>query len=88
MNAAPRTNTAAIISLVCGIASWVALPFLAAIGAVVAGHIARAQIRKDPPQEGDGFAIAGLILGYLNLALALAAAALLVIIFAVGVNWH
>ena len=88
MNAAPRTNTAAVISLVCGIASWVVLPFLAAIGAVVAGHIARSQIRKDPPQEGDGFAIAGLILGYLNLALALAAIALLVILVAVGINWH
>lgn len=88
MAAAPRTNTAAVISLVSGIASWVLLPFIAALVAVVTGHMARSQIRQDPPQDGDGYAVAGLILGYLNLALVLALFALLVILVVVGFRYQ
>ena len=88
MTATPRTNTAAVISLVSGIASWVLLPLVAALVAVVAGHMARSQIRQDPPQDGDGYAVAGLILGYLNLALVLAIFALLVILVVVGFQYQ
>lgn len=67
MNVPRPTNTAAIISLAAGIASWVLLPFFAALVAVIAGHMARGEIRRER-QDGDGLAIAGLVLGYLNLA--------------------
>jgi hypothetical protein len=77
MNAPVRTtSTPAIISLVLGILSWIALPFIGAVGAVICGHIARGEIRRAPPGaiDGDGMAIAGLILGYVHLALFVLAA--------------
>jgi len=72
MNTATRTtSTTAIVSLVFGIICWIAIPFIGAIVAIICGHAARAEIRRAPPGsiEGDGMAIAGLILGYLHLAL-------------------
>jgi hypothetical protein len=66
MNAPMRqTSTLAIISLVAGILGWTLAPLLGSIGAVVCGHLARAEIRREPDRlEGDGFAIAGLVLGW------------------------
>jgi hypothetical protein len=57
--------------LVFGIICWFALPFIGAIVAIVCGHIARGEIRRAPPGtiEGEGLAIAGLILGYCHLVL-------------------
>jgi hypothetical protein len=83
-----HTSGTAIASMVCGILSWTALPFVAAVVAVVCGHIARAEIRRAPPGtiEGDGFAVAGLILGYLHLAL-IAAIVLFVFAFLGGLAW-
>ena len=72
MNTLVRTtSTTAILSLVFGIICWFALPFIGAIVAIVCGHIARGEIRRAPPGtvEGDGLAIAGLILGYCHLVL-------------------
>jgi hypothetical protein len=72
MNTPVRTtNIPAIVSLVFGIICWVAIPFIGAIVAVICGHVARGEIRRAPPGtvEGDGMAIAGLILGYAHLAL-------------------
>ncbi|MEG2941510.1 MAG: DUF4190 domain-containing protein [Thermomonas sp.] len=73
MNAMPRqTSTLAIISLVAGILGWTVLPFLASIAAVICGHMARKEIRLAPDRlEGDGRAIAGLVLGYLSIAMLL-----------------
>ena len=64
-----RTSSLAVISLVFGILCWVALPFIAAIVAVVCGHSARGEIRRAPAGtiEGDGMALAGLILGWVHL---------------------
>ncbi len=64
----PRTNSLAIASLVTGILSWVLCPFLGAGLAVIFGHVARGQIRQSG-EGGTGMALAGLILGYVNLAL-------------------
>ena len=73
MNAMTRqTSTLAIISLVAGILGWTVLPFLASIAAVICGHMARKEIRLAPDRlEGDGLAIAGLVLGYLSIAMLL-----------------
>jgi hypothetical protein len=94
MNATPRpTSTTAIVSLVCGILCWIALPFVAAVVAVVCGHIARSELRRAPPGaiDGDGMAIAGLILGYLHLGL-FAVAILLIFTVLGGLaffgHWH
>ena len=64
------TNALAVVSLVSGIAAWCVFPFIGAIVAVVCGHLARSEIRRAPPgsMEGDGMAVAGLVLGYVQLA--------------------
>ena len=65
-----RTNGFAITSLVCGILGFCAGGALAAIPAIVFGHIALAQInRSGGMEQGRGMAIAGLVMGYLFLAL-------------------
>ena len=65
------TNTLAIISLVSGLVSWFLIPVLAAIVAVITGHMARGEIkRSNGAQGGDALAIVGLILGYLHLVTA------------------
>jgi len=80
---AVRTSTTAVFSLVFGIVCWIAIPFIGAILAVVCGHSARAEIRRAPPGtlEGDGMALAGLILGYVHLALFVLAIMILFMVF-------
>jgi hypothetical protein len=66
----PRTNGIAITGLVCGILGLCAVGLFAAIAAIVFGHIALAQIiRFGGMGQGRGLAIAGLVMGYLFLAL-------------------
>jgi len=62
----------ALTSLLLGILSFFGLGPVASIPAVICGHIAQARIRKAQGQvSGGGMALAGLILGYLNMALTL-----------------
>ena len=70
MNQPAQTSGTAIASLVFGIVSWVALPVIGALVAIICGHVARSEIRRVPigTIEGDGMALAGLILGYVQLA--------------------
>ena len=66
---ARQTCTTAILSLVFGVLSWVALPIAGALIAIICGHMARTEIRRSQGQlEGDGMAVGGLVLGYLHLA--------------------
>jgi len=77
-----RTNTLAIVSMVAGIVGWVAIPILAHIAAVVTGHMARGQIRGSAgAEDGDGFALIGLVLGYLGLLGGCIVALLVVLVF-------
>ncbi len=77
-----KTNTMAIISLVAGLASWFFLPTIGAIVAIITGHMARAQIKSSLGIEGgDGLAIIGLILGYLNLVMSCLGILLLILMF-------
>jgi hypothetical protein len=64
-----RTNGLAIASLACGIAQFVVGP-LATIPAIVFGHMARHQIKRTG-EEGAGLALAGLILGWATVILAI-----------------
>lgn len=67
-----ETSPLAIISLVFGVLSWVALPVIGALIAIITGHVARGQIRDSRGDlQGDGLALAGLILGYLSMGLVL-----------------
>lgn len=59
----------AVASLIFGVLSWVGLFFIGGVVAVVCGHVARAEIRRAPPGsiDGDGMALAGLVLGWINI---------------------
>ena len=60
-----RTSSMAIVSLVTGLLGWTFAPWLGSIIAIITGHMARAEIRRDPAGlEGDGLAVAGLALGW------------------------
>ena len=82
---AKQTSSLAIVSLVFGILG-VFLPIgIASIVAIVTGHMARAEIRRSPDTiEGDGFAVAGLVLGWGMIALG-ALMILLAILFFGGI---
>ncbi len=60
------TNGLAIVSLVLSLLGL--FFYITAIGGVICGHIARRQIREGH-ETGDGLALAGLIVGYIVLAL-------------------
>ncbi|HAI59334.1 MAG TPA: hypothetical protein DCM32_05595 [Xanthomonadaceae bacterium] len=81
MDTARRTSTLAVISLVSGLLGWTFIPWLGSIVAIITGHMARNEIRRDPQGvEGDGLAVAGLVLGW-AMVLASLFAVLLVILF-------
>jgi hypothetical protein len=78
---ARTTNALAIVSLISGILGWTVVPWLGSIVAVVTGHMARTELRRNPQtQEGDGFAIAGLILGWSMLGLSILGIVLVVLL--------
>lgn len=62
---AKGTNSLALVSLISGILGWVALPVVASLIAIITGHLARAELRRTG-EDGDGLALAGLVLGYSN----------------------
>jgi hypothetical protein len=70
-----RTNGYAIASLACGLGQFMVGP-LATIPAIVFGHMARSQIRRTG-EQGDGLALAGLVLGW-------GAVVLAIIVIAIG----
>ncbi|MDY0021074.1 DUF4190 domain-containing protein [Arenimonas caeni] len=70
IQASRPTSGLAVASLVGGILGWTLLPLLGSLVAVITGHMARAEIRRAQGQmEGDGMALAGLILGWIAIGL-------------------
>lgn len=72
----PTTNALALTSLVCGLVGLATFNFppgaVVSILAVVFGHVALRQIRQAPiPPRGRGLAVAGLVLGYVGIVLAI-----------------
>ena len=68
-NAAQRTSGYAIASLILGIAGFFVVPIVPSILAVVFGQKARDELRRDPALGGDGLATAGIVLGWVGIAL-------------------
>jgi hypothetical protein len=69
-------NALALTSLVCGLVGLAMVNFVpgavVSILAVAFGHVALRQIRQAPtPQRGRGLAVAGLVLGYVTIVLAI-----------------
>ncbi|MGO8871061.1 MAG: DUF4190 domain-containing protein [Acidimicrobiales bacterium] len=68
---ARRTNGLAIASLVCSFFFW--LYGVGAVLAIVFGFIARSQIKRSgDTQQGNGLALAGIIIGFVGIVLMIA----------------
>ncbi len=82
MNATRQTSTLAVVSLIFGILGWILIPWIGSLVAIVTGHLARGEIRRSPGAlDGDGMAIAGLVLGYAMFALTFLGLVLLLLFF-------
>jgi hypothetical protein len=84
---APPTSTLAIISLIAGIVSWFLIPVIAAVAAVITGHMAKNEIRKsNGTLGGNGMATAGMVLGYVQLGLGLCVCLVVAAMLAFGIS--
>ncbi|HZF96793.1 MAG TPA: DUF4190 domain-containing protein [Pseudoxanthomonas sp.] len=87
MNAPVRlTSTLAIVSLVTGVLGWTLMPFFGSLVAIVTGHMARGEIRRNPGMEGDSMAVIGLVLGWVAVIGMLLAVMAFVLFFG-GLAW-
>ena len=64
------TSTLAIVSLVSGILGFTFVPVIGTIVALITGYMARRETRSIPARaSGDGLATAGIIMGWIQVAL-------------------
>ena len=64
------TSTLAMVSLISGILGFTAVPLLGGIVALFTGYAARKETRAVPAKfSGDGLATAGIIMGWVQVAL-------------------
>jgi len=80
---ATKTNVLAIVSLIASIAGIVIFWFIGSVVGVICGHISLNQIKRTR-EEGRGLAVAGLIVGYIGIALSIIA----VIAIIVWTSWY
>ena len=65
------SSTLAVVSLIAGILGFTMLPVVGSIVAILTGYAARKETRAIPPVAGgDGLATAGIIMGWIQLVLA------------------
>ncbi len=74
-------NSMAVVALVAGICGFTVVPFIGSIVAVITGHMARKQIRQTG-EGGDGMAVAGLVMGWIVIALTVLGTLAFVLFFA------
>jgi hypothetical protein len=85
MDRAAPTNPAAVVSLVFGILTWVVLPLVGALVAIVAGHMAVNQLQQPHSVErGRKLAVVGLALGWLQILVVLAGFAGWLVLLLIG----
>lgn len=66
------TSTSAIVSLIAGILGFAGFPIIGSIVAILMGYAARKETRSIPPKAaGDGMATAGIIMGWIQIVLAI-----------------
>jgi hypothetical protein len=81
------TSTLSLTSLMMGIISWILLPVVGGLIAIITGHLAKKEIRQSEGLlGGDGLATAGLVLGYANLFLGVCGCLIVLLIPAVFVG--
>jgi len=75
----------AVVSLVAGVSGYVLPhPFVAGIVAIITGHMARHQIRHSG-EGGSRLALAGLVLGYVHLALSILILGAVILLLGFGI---
>ena len=75
-----RTSGLAIASLALGVIGLLAVPLVAPVLAIALGRSADRELASDPSLGGHGLARAGIILGWIGVALAVAGLLLLLLI--------
>jgi len=79
------TSPWSIVSLISGISSYLVLPFLGGIIALITGYVARREIKSsNGALSGSGMATAGLWLGWINIILCVLAV-IFIILLVVGI---
>jgi len=80
-------STMAIASLILGILGWTIIPTIGSIAAIITGHMAKNEIKNSMGAlGGNGMATAGLVLGYINIALGLCVCLIVVGMLAMGMT--
>ena len=78
----PRLGTWALVSMICGAVSIATFQSVLAILAVIFGFIGLNEVKKSQGTvEGRGFAIAGIVTGFISIGLTLAFIALYILYF-------
>jgi len=83
--AQPKTNTLAIVSLIASIASFIIVPFVGSVVGVITGHMSLNQL-KTSGEQGRGMALAGTIVGWVGLGLAILGIIAAILFFAFFVS--
>jgi len=76
-----QTSGVAVTSMVLGILTYIIGGVFTAIPAVICGHVAKAEMRRNPNLGGRGMAIAGLAMGYLAIVITLVIVVFLAFLF-------
>jgi uncharacterized membrane protein len=76
------TSGKAIASLVLGIGGFVIFPLVLSILAIVFGRLAKREIAERPGLGGAGLATAGIVLGWIGIALVVLAVLFIVLVVA------
>ena len=81
---APRLGTWALVSMICGAVSIVSFQSVLAVLAIVFGFIGLNEVKKSQGTvEGRGFAIAGIVTGFISIGLTLLFIALYILYFVI-----
>lgn len=85
----PKTNSYALTSMILGILGIVFTGILTGIPAIIFGYSGRRQIaERQPYEDGGGMATAGIVLGWISVAITVLAIIAVIIVFAVAVHHH
>ncbi|MEA4812282.1 MAG: DUF4190 domain-containing protein [Anaerolineaceae bacterium] len=72
------TSVLAILSTISGVASFFVVPFVGAIAALITGYLAKKEIKNsNGSMDGEGFATAGIVMGWINLGISFMACLLI-----------
>jgi len=78
----PRLGTWALVSMICGVVSVVTLQWIVAILAIVFGFIGLNEVKKSAGTvEGRGFALAGIITGFVAIGIGVALVAFYILFY-------